>query len=214
MENEKKLKKIWWFLNGIYTVTLVYSMYHNLSIGNINGFNMCFVAILSVCAVPILFKVFHFKPVYEVFILSTVFAYIASLCGSTLGGYGIPFFDKFLHFSSGILMLCVSIMLYQLLLGRKVLKEEKQVFWVSVNAMNIAIALCWEFFEYSMLVFFNNDCINHYTTGVHDTITDMLCATVAGILLTIYMILHKENFFQRTIDKFYDRNIKHKKDLG
>ena len=52
----------------------------------------------------------------------------------------------------------------------------------------MAIALCWEFFEYAMLIFFNNDAINHYTQGVHDSMTDMLCATIAGLLLTIWIM--------------------------
>ena len=62
-----------------------------------------------------------------------------------------------------------------------------------------------------MLVFFNNDCINHYSQGVHDTITDVMCATLAGILLTLLIIRYhktgKGNFFTNVYEKFYERNI-------
>ena len=45
---------------------------------------------------------------------------------------------------------------------------------------NMAVAQLWEFYEYVMLIFFKNDCINHYTQGVHDSNTDMLCATAVS----------------------------------
>ena len=80
-----------------------------------------------------------------------MFAYIASVWGSTLGGYGLKGFDKFLHFSSGFLMLTVAVMLYYLLSSNNEIKtkQEKRVFYVFINAVNMAIALCWEFFEYT-----------------------------------------------------------------
>lgn len=210
---EKNLKNIWWSLNFIYLSTLIYSVYVNYMENDANGLFMCFVALITPMMVPLIFKVFSFKPVYEVYIISTVFSYIASLWGSTLGGYGIYGFDKFLHFTSGFLMLSVAIMIYYLLKGTNKVntKEDKRVFYVFVNAVNMSIALLWEFFEYAMLVFFNNDAINHYTQGVHDSMSDMLCATLAGLILTVWIIKSKSNFFMNTANKFYSLNVKGKK---
>ena len=72
-------------------------------------------------------------------------------------------------------MLTVAVMLYYLLSSNNEIKtkQEKRVFYVFINAVNMAIALCWEFFEYAMLIFFNNDAINHYTQGVHDSMTGL-----------------------------------------
>ena len=93
-------------------------------------------------------------------------------------------------------------------------KEDKTLFLIFINAVNMGIALIWEFYEYILLVFFNNDAINHYTQGVHDSITDMLCATVAGLLLTVLIVRYlrngKANFFINVYEKFYTRNIEHK----
>ena len=81
----------------------------------------------------------------------------------------------------------------------------------------MAIALLWEFYEYSMLIFFNNDCINHYTTGVHDSITDMLCAFTAGLIITTLVVRYyktgKKDFFISLYEKFYDMNIEGQKAL-
>ena len=71
--------------------------------------------------------------------------------------------------------------------------------------------MLWELFEYMMLILFNNDCINHYKTGVHDSMTDMLCALVAGIII-IFMIKRsyqqkKKYFLLQLCDDFYDQNF-------
>lgn len=212
MSNDNILKRIWYVFNGIYVVTLVYSVFVNYTQGDMNGVFMCAVAVLTLVMVPLIFKIFHFKPIYEIYLIATVFAYIASVWGSTLGGYGLPGFDKFLHFLSGFLMLTVAIMLYYLLSSNNEIKtkQEKRVFYVFINAVNMAIAVCWEFFEYAMLIFFNNDAINHYTQGVHDSMTDMLCATIAGLLLTIWIMKSRSNFFMNTAQKFYELNVKKK----
>lgn len=212
MNKENRLKKLWWIINIIYMITLGISVYINVMEKDMNGVFMCVVALMTLIMVPLIFKVFHFKPVYEVYIIASGFSYIASVWGSTLGGYGIKGFDKFLHFSSGFLMLTVSIMIYYLLCSSNKIetKEQKRVFYVFINALNIAIAALWEFFEYAMLVFFNNDAINHYTQGVHDSMTDMICATLAGLILTIWIMKHKSNFFMDTANKFYTLNVKGK----
>ena len=91
-------------------------------------------------------------------------------------------------------------------------KKDFTLFLVFINAVNIAIGEIWEFYEYAMLIFFDNDCINHYTQGVHDTITDVMCATVGGILLTLLIVRYyksgKSNFFTNVYEKFYERDIK------
>ena len=65
-----------------------------------------------------------------------------------------------------------------------------------------------------MLIFFNNDAINHYTSGVHDTITDMLVCVAGGLVVTGFLISAKrsgkDNFFTRLPQKFYDLNLAHR----
>ena len=62
-----------------------------------------------------------------------------------------------------------------------------------------------------MLILFNYDCINHYKTGVHDSMTDMLCALVAGTII-IFLIRRfyrqeKKHFLLRLCEDFYDQNF-------
>jgi len=45
-----------------------------------------------------------------------------------------------------------------------------------------------------MLVFFNHDCIRHYTSGVHDALTDMICAFLGGVV--VFLLKRKTKFFE------------------
>ena len=199
----QKMRSLWIGMVILYLVVLGYSIWIQIQENDLNGLMMCAVAFFTLWAVPIVFHILHLKPVYEIYNLATVFAFIACVWGSTLGGYDLPFFDKFLHFTSGILMLGGSMLIYALLKGTTVFntKIEKRTFYVCIIAINMSIALCWEYFEYAMLVFFNNDAIRHYTQGVHDSMTDMICATLAGLLCTAWIYFRPNCFFWKMVNQ-------------
>lgn len=217
MKSETTLKKILYVCAFIYVITLVYSFYHNWMIKDMEALGMAAVACFTPLIVPVVFRIFHFEPVYEIYIISTIFLYFASLIGSTFHWYSYPGFDKVLHFSSGIFATILAVMLFYLIRKTNEIssKEDWHLMIVFINAANLAIAVCWEFYEYAMLIFFNNDAINHYTQGVHDTMTDMLCACAGGLLMTLCIVhahkTHKDNFFTNIYQKFYQKNLQTKK---
>ncbi len=211
--SEKRLKQINLFVAVIYALTLLYAFIINYE-SDKQAFYMGFVSILCPLIVPLLFRLFHFQPVYEIYILSTCFCYFASLIGSCLGGYSLFFFDKVVHFCSGLFATLAAMILFYLIRQSNRLEDRKcyRLFLVFINACNMAIALLWEYYEYAMLIFFDNDCINHYTQGVHDSITDTMSAFVGGILITLFVMRayhsKKQNFFTRIPEVFYERNIR------
>lgn len=79
---EKTLKKVWYGSIVLYIGTLA------------------FVAVLTPCIVPLIFKLCHWNVVYEIYILSNVFTYFASVWGGALDAYRLYGFDKALHFSA------------------------------------------------------------------------------------------------------------------
>lgn len=213
MKNENTLKKIAYSCAIIYAITLLISFWYNYHIQDKEALGMAVVAIFTPLILPVLFKLFHFKPVYEMYIISTIFIYFASLIGSTFHWYAYKGFDKVLHFSSGIFATLLMVIVFFIIRKSNEVrtKEDWHLMLVFINTGNLAIAVLWEFYEYAMLIFFNNDAINHYTQGVHDSMTDMLVAFVGGILLTMFVIrAHesgKENFFTNIYQKFYQKNI-------
>lgn len=217
-KKEKFLKRFLYVCIAAYIVTLVIGFYVNFIRQDYEALGMTFVACITPLIIPIGFKVLKLKPVYEIYIISTIFVYFASLIGSGFHWYSYFGFDKVLHFSSGWFVTTLAVILFFSISKSNHFRDKKDyiIFLIFINAVNIAIAEVWEFYEYAMLIFFNNDCINHYSQGVHDTITDCLCATLAGIILTFMIVRYyktgKSNFFVNVYEKFYVRNIE-KKDI-
>ena len=81
------LKRILYICAAVYIVTLLYAFYHNYTVRDMNALGMTFVAVLTPLIVPVAFKLLHFKPVYEIYIVSTIFTYFASLIGSSYHWY-------------------------------------------------------------------------------------------------------------------------------
>lgn len=212
-KQDQGLKKALYICCAIYLVTALYGFYKNYQLQDMNALGMGVVACVTPWIVPIIFKLFKFKPVYEIFIINVIFVYFASLIGSSFHGYSLLGFDKVLHFSSGLLLTTVSMLIFMLLkhVCHIKNKEDYHLFLVFINVCNVAIAAFWEFYEYFMLIFFNNDCINHYTQGVHDSMTDMLCAFVGGIIITCLVMrsykTQKANFITSLCEKFYILNV-------
>ncbi|MEG0314332.1 MAG: hypothetical protein RR646_03610 [Erysipelotrichaceae bacterium] len=210
----KNLKKINYGLYIVYAITLIYAYYENFITNDMNGVGMCLVSTLLPLLVPVAFKLFKWKHVDEIDTIAIIFIYFASLIGSCLGGYSITGFDKVLHFSSGLFATLIAIILYIFIKKETRIedKQERTIFYIFINAVNLSIAIFWEFYEFAMLVFFNNDCINHYSTGVYDSITDILCAFIGGLIVFFivykYYKTNKKTFFINLYEKFYLTNIK------
>lgn len=197
---------ILYVLSILYVGILIYAF-----IINWHGqyFMMCFAACITPFILPTLLKLLHIKAPIELYILNIIFVFFASLWGSCLGGYTLPYYDKFTHFGSGILICELAYILYKHYLRND---DRVSLMCIFINALNAAVALCWEFYEYALLVFFNYDAIRHVATGVHDSITDMLVAILGGILLTIYLVRYdrddEDHFFVSIERKLYRLNKK------
>lgn len=204
MKNQK-IKYLIILSNCIYILTLIYAFYINWQ-GKY--FGMTFVACLTPFIAPLFMKIIKVKVPEEFYLLNIVFIYFASLWGSCLGGYSTPYYDKFTHFASGIIICELAYLLYKHFLRNE---KRKIVMCIFINAVNASIALLWEFYEYALFVFFQYDAIRN-VTGVHDTITDMLVAVIGGLLLTIYLMKFdqscKDHFFVSLERKIYKLNHK------
>lgn len=63
----------------------------------------------------------------------------------------------------------------------------QKILYIMINCVEMSIAFLWEVFEYSGLVFFAYDASHHYSTGVHDTMQDMIVSLIGGLIMT-YLI--------------------------
>lgn len=206
-------KLVFYLMTGIYIITLAGSFIYNYLNGNQQAFYMGIVACLTPWLFPALMHNLKIKMTDEVKILNVVFIYFASLIGSCLGGYHVAYFDKIVHFFSGILASIFAVFIFTLIKKQTHIsnKQDYIIFLIFIVAVNLSIAVIWEFYEYGMLIFFNNDCINHYSTGVHDSLTDMICAFLGGLIVLGYVISYyrkdKQNWVINMVQRFYNKNI-------
>lgn len=201
------MKKIYYLCIAVYIITLGYAFYQNINSQYLIG--MTVVAGLTPFIIPCIVKLLKIKVPYEVYILNIVFVYFSSLIGSCLNGYSTPYFDKVTHCASGVIISEVIYIIYKYYLRND---HRKSLMFLFINAGNAMIALFWEFYEYALLVFFNNDAIRHYTTGVHDSITDMLVAVIGGLVLCFYLMKYDQSsqnhFFVSLERNIYQMNKK------
>ncbi len=66
--SEKRLKQINLFVAVIYALTLLYAFIINYE-SDKQAFYMGFVSILCPLIVPLLFRLFHFQPIYEIYFI-------------------------------------------------------------------------------------------------------------------------------------------------
>lgn len=207
-------KKVYFICCIIYAVFLGYAFYLSISKQLLHELMMCFVSLALVFCIPVFFKLMKWKPVYEIYILAIIFMFLASVLGSAFRYYDtVLFWDKYVHCFSGVLGAEVAYILFCLLKKTLIVKKEDHaVMFVFINAVNITIAALWELFEYSGLILFDYDGIRHYTTGVHDSMTDIFVCIIGGLVTTYFIYRFyqnaKDNIFTNINREFYMANKK------
>lgn len=169
-------------------------------------------ACITPFALPVGLKLLGWKSNEDINFVETCFCYVAMMIGNLWGGYGIVGFDKFLHTASGILITTGMMMIYAALRKKiRYSKEELPIVVLFINGLNMMVAFLWECFEFAVLVFLNIDAINHFTSGVYDTMTDMIVCFIGGILTTVILLRRfvkgKKSLLSNAVEKFYTDNI-------
>lgn len=210
MTNKKS--KILLISEIIYVLGIVYSIYYNL-----NGHSDLYMVPISIAVpfiIPIVFKLLKIQYTSRVMTLNLWFCFFASIVGSTLGGYNHLYYDKVVHFFSGVLLTIAAYILFCVIkkIKRITQKEDITLMYLFINAVNLAIAVLWEFYEFAVLLLLNNDCIRHYTTGVYDSMTDMISAFIGGIIVTVIIFMSyknkRPNFITKIYEEIYELNQK------
>lgn len=194
----KILKKLLKVVNSLlfvfficFVAYMLISSYDTMKLSKI----LTLLCILPLIMVPYILdkiKVYHMDEVLIFFYY--VFLLLALVMGSILKFYyKIWWFDLFAHFISGAM---TSIIAFILLQKNKLINKKYKWFgFLFIILFTISIAAGWEYFEFFCDKLFKSDSQWVMSTGVDDTMTDMLIATLAGILSSFYYLyyLHKKN---------------------
>lgn len=113
-----------------------------------------------------------------------MFIFVAQFLGVTVELYNmIPWFDKFTHWLSGLLTALLSMSLLSYI---KMYDNRKVVFNIIwMVSITLAVASLWECFEYIANIFFGGDAQRVATTGVNDTMQDIIVALIGSIIVSL-----------------------------
>lgn len=108
-----------------------------------------------------------------------VFIILAHFLGVILNFYNkIMYYDKFVHFLFGVVSSYIS---YNLLNDKNKFRKK-----ISIIIITLSLAALWEIYEYTCSLFFNIDPQESLTTGVNDTMQDIIVAFIGSILVSIF----------------------------
>lgn len=132
-------------------------------------------------------KVFKCKFAFRLQLLYYFFLFVALDMGICMDLYKtVPYFDKAVHFCSGIFSAIVG---HYALVYFKANKSPKLFKAMFIMFFSMAIAVMWEFFEFGCDKILGQSMQQLVSVGVDDTMYDLICATIGagigGYLLTI-----------------------------
>ncbi len=111
------------------------------------------------------------------------FIFFADFLGCVVNLYGkIAWFDTFTHYLSGIFTAYLGI----LLMNKFQIKQNFLGRIIYVLSFTCLIAVMWEFFEYGMDSLFGMTLQHADTTGVNDTMIDLIAAFLGSITFLLF----------------------------
>lgn len=145
-------------------------------------------SIIPVMLLPLiikkLFKI-KFSAITEFVYL--IFVFCAHFLGSIAQFYYLIYnYDKITHLMSGLVTAYFSI----LILVKLKKYDRKNILFniIFIIAFTLMIASLWEFFEYFSDKIFGKDAQNVITTGINDTMKDMVSAFIGSILFIMLYV--------------------------
>ena len=174
----------------IFLISLL-SLGYALKIDSLEAYDRllpCLSIILVLFIPKIICKIFKIKIESKIEFIYIIFMFLAQFLGSIVNLYNyIWWYDLFIHFLSGMLTAILALVVMEWFGFSK----EKNIWFnlLFMNSFTIMISSLWEFIEFGAFVFLKMDVQHHLTTGVFDTMEDMLIAFLGNIIISIFYLI-------------------------
>ena len=182
----KVVNKLFFVFFICFMICRLVTCYETMTLTNI----LIVLCILPLVMIPYLLdklKIYHMDEFllffyYMFLLLSLIMGCVLKLY------YKIWWFDLLSHFISGFVSSIVGFIILQK--NNLIHNKYKWFGFVFILLFTISIAACWEYFEFVCDKIFKCDAQWVFSTGVNDTMTDMLIATFAGIISSSYYLFY------------------------
>lgn len=128
---------------------------------------------------------------YKAEFFALVYLYLVCAVGLALDVYNrVMYFDKFAHFLSGFALAFVGVLLHGYYASKHhTLKNEFWLLAVLVNGVSATLSIAWEIFEFVGFIGFGVDAQHHLTTGVMDTMGDLITCILGTLIVTVVLFV-------------------------
>lgn len=134
-----------------------------------------------------IFKKSKIKIEDDVEFVYLIFLVLAFLFGSIMGRYSkIYWYDSFTHLLSGIFTAFMAPIILKWL--NRYDKKDIVFNVIYIILVTLSVAVLWECVEFTIDKVLGMDTQKVLTTGVNDTMKDMICALIGSILYSIYYL--------------------------
>lgn len=164
--------------------------------------------------IPLLFRALRLAHCYRLYTITYAFLIFAYSYGSVYGGFkDAEIADKVSHFLSGFLFTILGFCIYYWQAGPQPdgLRHKP---WLSAGYalfFSSFIALAWEVCEYFDFALTGNDSQHHLTTGVFDTMHDLMSCLLASLISAGAFLLYRYTKIRlltaSVVEEFYNKNI-------
>lgn len=192
-------------VNNILIILTILSAYVFMFVDGYYGIDrilLCLVLIPVLLVPKIVKKLFKIKISDGLELVYIVFIILTMLFGSIMGSFSlIHWYDSFTHFLSGMFTFVMGI--FFLVWFKE--HSDKKILFSCLFAMmfTFMIAVLWECVEFTIDNVMGTDTQKVLTTGVHDTMKDMICAILGSILVMISYIwayiAKGDNFWKKMV---------------
>lgn len=202
-----------WF-GAVYALIGIVTGIYNIFASTPYYVMLAFASILFLFLPALFYKLLRLEPIYALNFAVYLFCFIAFMIGMVFNAYHlVPYYDKFAHTLSGVFFGLLGIVFYYLLKPRKQI-EKADCGAAAYSAVTFALstAVIWEIIEYALSYLLGNDCQNVLTTGVNDTMQDMIVCLVGALVFLIPLLLYylkgRKGLLMGIFEEFFNRNLK------
>lgn len=172
-----------------------------------------FASVLFLLLPHLFFRAFKKQPIPQLTTLAYLYTTLAFTIGMAMQAYHwAPYYDKIIHTLSGAFFSFLGLLLLATLMSHQEPKGGCLDFPVAAlfsTSFSMMIAAVWELYEYALSLFTDMDPQNVLTTGVHDTMQDILVCLVGALLFLIpeYLYFRKgyKDLFMASYEAFTQR---------
>lgn len=142
---------------------------------------------ITIIIAYIIFQKTFLKKYKDTYLIVLTFVFMSMYLANVWDFYAIEYYDKFLHFTSGILIGFLGIIFYiEIFDYHNNKKTRYSAVTIFTFIFAVAVAGLWEIWEFTTDQLFNLTAQNN---DLHDTMWDIICGTTGGSITCVLVYL-------------------------